>query len=180
MNFQEYQSQSKRTCSDLGGDKINLPHMVLGMNSEMNELEEAIANNDRVNISEELSDFQWYYANYCTFRGFLFAPEAELHDNAPMESTQNCIKSLYHLMSKLQDLVKKNMAYGKPISHRDENSILEPIQWKIKNIALNESIDIFKGLENNINKLKLRYPDKFSEERAINRDTDAERRELEK
>ena len=41
-------------------------------------------------------------------------------------------------------------------------------------------IDIFRSLQNNIDKLKVRYPEKFTEECAINRDLVAERAELEK
>lgn len=35
--------------------------MVLGMNTEIVELREAIQNKDSVNIQEELSDFLWYF-----------------------------------------------------------------------------------------------------------------------
>ena len=70
MNLKEYQEQAKRTCPTLGNDKLDLAHMVLGMGSELNELDKAIFENDEVNKSEELSDIFWYIANYCTFRGF--------------------------------------------------------------------------------------------------------------
>jgi hypothetical protein len=35
-------------------------------------------------------------------------------------------------------------------------------------------------MQNNIDKLKVRYPDGWDEEKALNRNTDAERKELEK
>lgn len=40
-------------------------------------------------------------------------------------------------------------------------------------------LDQYQGLTNVINKLKVRYPDKFSNELAANRNLDAERKELE-
>ena len=40
--------------------------------------------------------------------------------------------------------------------------------------------ELYKSLENNINKLKVRYPESFSEELAINRNLEQERKELEK
>ena len=36
-----------------------------------------------------------------------------------------------------------------------------------------------KSLENNINKLKVRFPEKFTEENAINRNLEEERKQLE-
>jgi hypothetical protein len=39
--------------------------------------------------------------------------------------------------------------------------------------------DFADDLERNINKLKLRFPDKFTEEKALNRDLDGERKILE-
>lgn len=47
----------------------------------------------------------------------------------------------------------------------------------ILNDALN--LDQYQGLTNVINKLRVRYPDKFSNELAANRNLDAERKELE-
>jgi hypothetical protein len=41
-------------------------------------------------------------------------------------------------------------------------------------------LDFFQCLTNNIDKLKVRYPEKFTEEAAQNRDLEAERVELEK
>lgn len=41
-------------------------------------------------------------------------------------------------------------------------------------------LDWGTGLQNNIDKLKARFPDKFTSEKAINRDLETERKELEK
>ena len=45
---------------------------------------------------------------------------------------------------------------------------------KVWNINFEECLDL------NINKLKIRFPDKFTEENALNRDLASERKELEK
>ena len=42
------------------------------------------------------------------------------------------------------------------------------------------NIDFWQALTNNISKLQVRYPEKFTEEAALNRDLAAERVELEK
>jgi hypothetical protein len=50
----------------------------------------------------------------------------------------------------------------------------------LANIAEWFELDFFQVLTNNIDKLKVRYPEKFTEEAAQNRDLEAERAELEK
>ncbi len=42
-----------------------------------------------------------------------------------------------------------------------------------------QGLDFYKLLENNINKLKIRYPDKFDTAKALNRDLESERKKLE-
>ena len=189
LSFRAYQILAGRTLPDLG-EKLNLTHMVLGMNSELSELEDAFEKNDFINVIEEICDYQWYLANYCSLVKFNFG----FFDNVPwkvgddgalsmikgVDTTLKCIQKLYYLTSKLQDLVKKNIAYSKPILREVEIEYISLIQEEFQKICILENLDINKGLENNINKLKIRYPDKFTQEAAINRNLEAERIELEK
>lgn len=167
MTFKEYQEQAKRTCPTLGSEKLDLAHMVLGIHSEYNEWVNAT---DAVNESEELADMLWYLANYCTFRNYSFERlfDVELPNN--LKLTFNS--------SKLQDLVKKYIAYNKEISISDESALLENLAFNIKNLY--RRTDIHQSLQNNIDKLKIRFPEKFDEELAKNRDLVSERKELEK
>lgn len=173
MNYKEYQKQCKRTCPDLGGDKMNLPHMILGMVSEIPELGEAVGKQDLINAGEELADFQWYFANYCTFRGYDFS----LFEKAKTE--ENDLMVLFIRTSQLTDLVKKNMAYSKDIDKKEEMNLLINIQGIIINAYTTFNINLQDSLDKNIAKLKVRFPDKFSEENAINRNLEEERKELE-
>ena len=167
MTFKDYQEQAKRTCPTLGSEKLDLAHMVLGIHSEYNEW---ITATDEVNESEELADMLWYLANYCTFRNYSFERlfDVELPNN--LKLTFNS--------SKLQDLVKKYIAYNKEISISDESALLENLAFNIKNLY--RRTDIHQSLQNNIDKLKIRFPEKFTEELAKNRDLISERKELEK
>lgn len=77
------------------------------------------------------------------------------------------------------DMLKKHIFYGKT---RDEVNLKEEIGdvlWyaAIALEALGTSFD--EVMERNIAKLKARYPEKFTEENAINRDLDKEREILE-
>lgn len=51
---------------------------------------------------------------------------------------------------------------------------------KIYDLSVALEVDFYKGLERNINKLKVRFPEKFTQENALNRDLESERKELEK
>lgn len=167
MNFKEYQEQAKRTCPSLGSDKLDLAHMVLGIFSEYEEYALAI---DDINKVEEITDMMWYLANYCTFRNYDL--------NILWENMYNNFYSFKINVSKLQDLTKKYLAYNKEINREFEEMLLKSICCNI--CEMYESTDIFQALQNNIDKLKIRFPDKFDEDLAKNRDLKSERKELEK
>ena len=176
MNIHEFKEQCKRTCPSLeGGIKLDLAHMVLGMNTEIVELREAIRNKDSVNIQEELSDFLWYFCNYKTFRGYSeYNYKEQEHVSNPM-----IVYKLYDRVAELQDLIKKFVAYNKQINIEVELFLLNEIYEYILTIAYSYSADIEEGLERNIAKLKVRFPEKFDESLAINRNVEVERKILE-
>ena len=167
MQIDNYQIESKRTCPSLGSDKLDLSHMVLGI---LSEFEEYINCTDDVNKSEECSDIMWYISNYCTFR------EWDLDDLWKNKNPNG--NSFIVNVSILQDIVKKFIAYNKKIDVEKEYDILTGL---ISNVYdMYDGIDYEKSLENNINKLKVRFPEKFTEENALNRNLKEERKVLEK
>jgi hypothetical protein len=166
MNLQQFQQQSKRTCPSLG-DKLDLAHMVLGIFSEFEEYMNAT---DEVNKSEECSDMMWYIGNYCSFRGLNLE---SLWGNKEYNGNSFVLN-----VSVLQDYIKKNVAYNREINRLKEFDVLTGLLFNISKMYGN--INVEQSLENNINKLKIRFPDKFSEENAINRNLEKERQELEK
>lgn len=173
MNLKLYQENAKVTLVDLGSLKENLAHMVLGMCTEISELQDAIENEDKVNIGEELADFQWYLANYHTLKGYSYDLKSQ-----PVQSYE--IIDLYYSVSELQDLIKKNLAYGKDINEMSEKSLLTSLHYMIQSFYDQYGLDQSKCLSNNILKLIERFPDKkFNAEHAINRNHEAERKILE-
>lgn len=169
MNLKDYQQQAKRTCPSLGSDKLDLAHMVLGVCSEV---EEYVNATDKVNKSEECSDMNWYLANYCTFRGY------NLEDMYKDIPGNTCLDTFDVHLSRLQDYVKKYMAYNKDICPTKEQFALKGLCYWVT--IMYEGIDMEQSLQNNIDKLRVRFPDKFDEDLAKNRDLAAERKELEK
>lgn len=183
MNFEEYQIEANRTCPGLGSESIDLAHMVLGMFSEYNEYLDAKEFQDKVNIDEEIADKFWYIANYCTIRKYSL-DEIANSANSILELTydkENGIteKEYIYVLSKLQDLVKKNLAYGKEIDRKVEKGLLTFVVAGISCFTY-PGFNLYKSLKNNIDKLKIRFPDKFTKDNAINRDLESERKELEK
>lgn len=77
------------------------------------------------------------------------------------------------------DALKKHLFYGKPL---DTVNLIEELGdqlWYIA-IAMDALGTDFDTVQQTvINKLKVRYPDKYSDESALNRDLDAEREALE-
>jgi NTP pyrophosphatase (non-canonical NTP hydrolase) len=173
-----YQEQAKRTCADLGNEKLNLSHMVLGIISEQEEFLNALNKEDIVNQKEELADMAFYVANYCTYRGYSFKDIME--DNDSLISLENSLEenvSLFDLFtSRLADYVKKHIAYNKEINKYLEKRALTMILYSLTIEDCNFCDD---DLVRNIEKLKVRFPKKFSEEKALNRDLITERKILE-
>lgn len=184
----EYQGLAARTCPDLPIENGNERHMNLGVITEGGEILDIFKKNlaygkaiDVVNLGEELADMSWYIVNKCRFQ------------EDPLDSDFNEIKV------EVKDILDTQMftEQGLPKELRTEalihgiigaymgptNNIFTPpvIQLAIlANIAEWFELDFFQLLTNNINKLKVRYPEKFTEEAALNRNLAAERAELEK
>ena len=173
MDFKIYQQEAQRTCPSLGDIKLDLAHMALGIFSEYNELFTAQNKGDIANYKEETGDFFWYIANYCTFRNINL--EAVIgNDKLELDMT------LEDEISKFQDIVKKYIAYNKPIDSEQEVLLLKNItNILIELLTFMEIDSLMDCLERNINKLRIRFPDKFTEENALNRNLELERQTLE-
>lgn len=176
MNLKDYQLQAKRTCPSLGND-LDIPHMIYGMMSEMSELISACNKEDKINIGEELTDLNWYLANYCTFQ------QINLEDLIITVPAQNdnysIIEDLMWWIAELADINKKSIAYNKHYSVETEINILQNLFFWIRDFYSRYELDMYECLDKNIAKLKQRYPNSFNTFDALNRNLDAERKILE-
>lgn len=82
-------------------------------------------------------------------------------------------------IGELQDQYKKHLAYGKELDLVNIEEEIGDIMWYIINFCRFNNLDLEKILDQNIEKLKSRFPDKFTEQLAKNRDLDSERKVLE-
>jgi len=79
----------------------------------------------------------------------------------------------------LTDIFKKNMAYGKEIDWVNVQEEIGDLMWYVINFCTINGFDLEDILKQNVAKLIVRYPNKFSKEKAITRDLDRERKILE-
>lgn len=180
MTYQEYQIAASRTCVKLGSIEEDARHMFLGVFSELGEMVDIYKKElayeksiDTVNLSEEWADVSWYLANEATrLKAILTIKKVDIFPYIVIEDA--FFGMLYGFLNH-QDL------------ERSDNISLEDMQYNIihcfnqwVNIGKSLNIDTNKALENNIAKLKARYPEKFTQEKAINRNLEIERKELEK
>lgn len=77
------------------------------------------------------------------------------------------------------DALKKHIFYGKPLDYVNLEEELGDLMWYVAIAANALDADLGEIMDRNIQKLKTRYPNKFTSEDAINRDIAAERAVLE-
>lgn len=77
------------------------------------------------------------------------------------------------------DALKKHLYYGKELDKVNLKEEMGDLFWYMAIMADTLDIEFEEIMTKNINKLKARYGDKFSEDKAINRDLDTEREILE-
>lgn len=82
-------------------------------------------------------------------------------------------------VGELQDAIKKFVAYGKPIDRTNIKEELGDILWYHARMCALFGFSYEEVMQVNIDKLKKRYGEKFTEHAALNRDLDAERKILE-
>lgn len=79
----------------------------------------------------------------------------------------------------LLDAIKKHLFYGRKLDDTNLREEIGDVMWYLAILcrATNTDMSIIASI--NIEKLRLRYPDKFDQERAINRNLKSERKILE-
>jgi len=182
MNWKEYLIMSEKTLSSefhCNKNDEKILHAVMGI---LTEIEELLDNHDvdklpdEVGRNEEIADILWYCA--IISREFnIDYPQiiTKTINNNPMSLIIKIIKN----SCKLLDIMKKKIFYNKIIDENLFKTIFHIILLDISDYANCYGINLENAFDINIAKLKARYGDKFSSDRAINRDLDLERNILE-
>jgi NTP pyrophosphatase (non-canonical NTP hydrolase) len=169
-------------------------HFAIGLASELEEFQEALeyAEDDKnelaeaeVLVREELGDFFWYLAGllnvldktlatvigdaldeaFCWPRGSVKEPGAEF---------DVILNGLCVFVGRIADRVKKEVFYGKPEEDQVLYEQLMLLTRQLLFICQVTGINPNEVIQTNIDKLATRYPDKFTEGDALDRDKDAE------
>ncbi len=195
MDFREYVKKAVRTESQFDVitkehkiKEINnsLFHSIIWIQTEIWEIFEAVfvkwknKEIDIVNLKEELWDVMWYVAIWCNQLDYYninfehqYSWKYDFKDIPDFLYKMNDI-SIYML-----DGVKKSLFYVKPYDLEklklQLSDIFDILVWLVNFIWG----DLEKICEINIEKLMARYPEKFTTEKAVNRDLKTERHILE-
>jgi len=128
---------------------------------------------DKSEISRNPDVIDWYQ-------------ESASRTAAPLGKEYGRLEEVHYAMGivteagELMDIYKKNLAYGKPIDRAHIKEELGDLEWYLTNLYRVLQIDRASVLNDNIKKLKIRFPEKFDANKAINRDRVSENEILKK
>jgi len=83
-------------------------------------------------------------------------------------------------VGELMDAYKKNLAYNRPLDMINVSEEIGDIMFYIASFCRMNNLDLERIIETNVKKLEARYPEKFNEHHANNRNLDKEREILER
>jgi NTP pyrophosphatase (non-canonical NTP hydrolase) len=162
-------------------DKLNYTHMTSGLAGELGELVQCIGTEmkinskvDKINLGEEIGDIYWYLANYANMRDLDIPEDPKIDITEP-----ECVDFLIIRVADLVDVVKRFMAYNKPIERRLEAEAVYDIRVALLMLEKTYELSGEDIRAKNIAKLKKRFPEKFSDTLAVNRNLEEERKTLE-
>lgn len=175
MTHNDYQKLAFRTCKITDSEKFDLLHMAVGIGSEYNELIKAIKRNDITNIIEEIGDMFWYISGCCSIYNIKLNEVVVLNDKRVLDY----LELLPLAISTIQDNIKKDAIYGKGTKYETiyQLKYLILLLQSMLNVI---HVSIETVYTTNINKLKVRYPEKYSDINAIQRDLFKEYEQLSK
>lgn len=168
---------------------IRLLHGAIGLASELSEIREMGQKDsiDEVNLKEEMGDLCWYMGIMVSELQLDPDEIFQLHAiNMPSREEQrrsdlsNNIDNLTIDIGAMIDILKKNLMYGKELNVADIKDKLFSIGCEIEAALNTHGMTSSESRERNIEKLRARYGEKFTEAAALERNLTVEREILEK
>jgi NTP pyrophosphatase (non-canonical NTP hydrolase) len=167
MRLHDYQKLAMRTCSspdknNINSSKLQLLHACLGICSEVGEIVEDL--NNTKNVFQECGDVSWYCAIGLDAIGFdMENIDTSLIADDPWEEI------VVHAGIAC-DCVKRHVFYQVELDEDKFTQAIGCVMACVESISLDTGNELEVALEKNIEKLRIRYPDKFSTDNAVNRD----------
>jgi NTP pyrophosphatase (non-canonical NTP hydrolase) len=188
MNWSEYLPLSEKTlstqfnCQDEFHQK--LLHAVIGSLTEVEEILDNYSDGELVtdintqgSLGEEIADAAWYVS--ILFRELDIKNVNFQFSDTDEEKPFNILLSFLKVSLKFLDLLKKKIYYGKEINKETMIDFSVKMYLQLRLYSHSNGANFEEILDKNIAKLKARYGDKFSSEKAINRDLEVEKTILE-
>jgi hypothetical protein len=188
MNWVDYLPLSEKTlsrqfnCSET--EQLFL-HAIIGSLTEIEELLENYQNGQLVvetdkqgSVAEESADMFWYLS--ILFRELHLDSEDEfIIENKFKGCPYEILMEYLKINLRMLDMLKKKIYYNKQIDMVLFTKNTFELFHLLKQYCLEYKTNFETILEKNILKLKARYGEKFSSEKAINRDLETEKKILE-
>ena len=188
MIFNDYvklATRTESTAKDLNDLNLRLLHAALGMATEIIELEEDFFKVkyknfalDHINVKIECGDVFWYIA---IAADVLNLNITEIFKNPQYRLEISTTPPYHSEMVKIEvgnflDIIKRHIFYRKLYNIDKIKEILTNITIEMCKLVYSLNFDLDDVLEKNISKLRSRYPDKYSDILAIERDSETERK----
>jgi NTP pyrophosphatase (non-canonical NTP hydrolase) len=162
-------------------------HALLGIVSEYFELKDWVyEKKGKANLIEELGDLIWYISlgvdsmnlPFESLNPFILTPT--LIDTLKEHEDNFAIKAaIKNEIGKMSDMIKAMIFYNRPYSVQDKLKMLACALNAVLILSIKHDIAIEQICKKNFEKLKTRYPNKYSDIDANNRDIEAEQKVLE-
>lgn len=107
------------------------------------------------------------------------APRTLSYLSSQEENDLHMVLGMFTEVAEIADVFKKSLAYDKKIDWVNVKEEIGDVMWYIANLCELHEWSLEEILQTNIDKLKARYPEKFTNEKALNRDLETERLILE-
>jgi NTP pyrophosphatase (non-canonical NTP hydrolase) len=183
MRLTDYQKLALRTesSSTSANKNFRLLHAAMGLVTEVSEY--TYESDTTIDLKEEIGDCFWYIAIGCSaiklnIEDISEQPIGDDYIIKPrffkrQPPTLTGADSLIYWSAFLLDKMKRHLYYNEELDLEGIAMVLGQIVYDLLGEA-GDHLEII--LEKNIEKLKKRYPKKYTDEHAINRDTNKERR----
>lgn len=182
MKFDKYLTESARTVSDQDLDLFT--HACMGVATEAIEMYVSI---DEKNLKEEIGDVMWYVAMLCR-KAENVTPIAEdckktveyaLMPSVRKSQQEVSKESFIHAAGEMLNEAKRVKFYKATFRSTEFIKNLLLVVTKLVQVCRFGGWSMEKIMEDNIIKLRKRYPEKFSTENAENRNMEEELRHIE-
>lgn len=184
MEINQYMKETLRTFAytnqPIENRIMDMLHCAIGIQTECGELLSNLKDKtyiDEINKIEEIGDIMWYVSNLLNFMKKDFPVKLNSYKNN--DFTYLAIISS-EAASEILDVFKKHIFYKKRL---DDSFLMIKIRLLLdvlNSICEKSNITLKQCCEKNIAKLRIRYPEKFTNELANNRNIESEQNELKK